>query len=108
MFEPSILTAFVRYYYLPALNGGYPEIIEVVNGKYDLIKIPTLEEDLILEPVFKRNLTKKEAKYFKNNETWLVFSSWSELVTEHESRDVSQEDMTAIAEFKYLLSKTLV
>jgi hypothetical protein len=106
MFEPSILTAFVRYYYLPARNGNFPEIIEVVNGQHEAITLPTLEEDIILEPIYKRSLTDKEMEDYMNNEIWVVFSSWGELQTEHERRSVSPEDMSAIAVFKYLLCRS--
>ena len=90
----------VYYFYLPSLNGKPAEVISVVNCTSDLIRIPMPEEDLELSAFFQRNITPTEYKKFGSKSTWRIFSSWSELETDHQKYKVSMATMLILLSYQ--------
>ena len=76
MLHPNLSQSFVRYYYLAARNGSSAEVIKVLNSQRHTIDVPLWEEDVILEPIFTRPMTRKEKSHCKGGEVWKLFNDW--------------------------------
>lgn len=90
----------VCYFYLPSLNGKPAEVITVLNCASDTIRIPMPEEDLELSKFFKRRITPSEYKEFGTKSIWRIFSSWSELETDHQEYKVSPANIGMLLDFR--------
>ncbi|NDK57728.1 hypothetical protein [Pontibacter fetidus] len=90
----------VCYFYLPSLNDKPAEVIGVVNCTSDTIRIPMPEEDLELSAFFQRNITPTEYEAFSNQSTWRIFSSWSELETDHQKYKVNLATMLILLSYQ--------
>lgn len=92
--------AYVRYFYLPATNDRYAEVIEVLNSNSGVVKVPMREEDVELEAFFVRPLSSRETAAYKNAETWKLFNSWEELKHDHFKFGLSDELMEQLLSFR--------
>ncbi|WP_439881470.1 hypothetical protein ACSX1A_20355 [Pontibacter sp. MBLB2868] len=100
MLYPQDEKTCVRYYYLSARSGNNAEIIEVLNSRCFSVKVPMLEEDVVLEPFHTRQMTPKESKVFRDSETWKVFSCWSKLYENHHKYDVEERELAELEEYR--------
>ncbi|MCX2738638.1 hypothetical protein [Pontibacter anaerobius] len=98
--HPIACSTYVRYFYLPASNDRYAEVIEVLNSNSDTVKVPMREEDVELEAFFVRPLSGRELEAYKKAETWKLFNSWEELKQDHFRFDLPDELLEHLLRFK--------
>ncbi|CAM3466500.1 hypothetical protein POKO110462_04025 [Pontibacter korlensis] len=98
--HPSISSACVRYFYLPATKERPAEVIEVINSNSNTVNVPMREEDLELQTFFVRPLCTREAEQYKGTETWKLFTSWEELQQDHYKLDLPNEILNQLLRFR--------
>ncbi|QCR24475.1 hypothetical protein [Pontibacter sp. SGAir0037] len=98
--HPTKNQAKVCYYYMPSRNQKPAEVISVLNSGGWCIRVPVREEDIELYAFFHRDMTEAETAKFGKKQTWRIFTSWEEMLTDHQQNAVNEEVLAALNAFK--------